>query len=109
MEISKIKISGAEVNVLFTGTQYIFHNPFFGLLAVAERISKRKDNTTRFILSVDNYNTASSFAASGITAACKRFINKSENRYVATVVEYDEHAGNINREYYIDCVARPRE
>ena len=37
MEIYKIKRKGYEVNVIFTGKQYIFHNSYFGILAVATR------------------------------------------------------------------------
>ena len=37
MEIYKIKRNGCEVNVIFTGKQYIFHNSYFGILAVATR------------------------------------------------------------------------
>ncbi len=32
MEIYKIKRNGCEVNVIFTGKQYIFHNSYFGIL-----------------------------------------------------------------------------
>ena len=35
MEIYKITRNNCEVNVIFTGAQYIFHNSYFGLLAVA--------------------------------------------------------------------------
>lgn len=34
MIVSKITVTGHEVNVIFTGMQYIFHNAYFGLLAV---------------------------------------------------------------------------
>lgn len=37
MEIYKIERQGCEVNVLFTGKQYIFHNLKYGIIAVATR------------------------------------------------------------------------
>lgn len=115
MIVSKIKITGHEVNVIFTGKQYIFHNPYFGLLAVAERVDSREEETggqvASFVLSVDNYNTlGSSLNINTIIPAAKRYITKNENKYIHTVVEYDvRDAGDINALYYIDCAVRSRK
>ena len=115
MIVSKITVAGHEVSVIFTGMQYIFHNAYFGLLAVAERIDSREEETgdqvARFILSVDNYNTlGSSLNINTIIPAAKRYITKNENKYIATVVEYDvRDAGDINALYYIDCAVRSRK
>lgn len=115
MIVSKIKIAGHEVNVIFTGKQYIFHNPYFGLLAVAERVDSREEETgsqvASFVLSVDNYNTlGSSLNINTIIPAAKRYITKNENKYIHTVVEYDvRDAGDINALYYIDCAVRSRK
>ena len=94
--------------------QYIFHNAYFGLLAVAERVEGRTEetnNVVRFVLSVDNYRTlGSSLNINTIIPAVKRYINKSENKYIPTVVEYDvRDAGDINALYYIDCAVRSRK
>ena len=94
--------------------QYIFHNAYFGLLAVAERVEGRTEetnNVVRFVLSVDNYRTlGSSLNINTIIPAVKRYINKSENKYIPTVVEYDvRDAGDINALYYIDCAVRSYE
>ena len=115
MIVSKIKIAGHEVNVIFTGMQYIFHNAYFGLLAVAERVDSREEETgcqvARFVLSVDNHNTlGSSLNINTIIPAAKRYITKNENKYIHTVVEYDvRDAGDINAMYYIDCAVRSRK
>ena len=115
MIVSKITVSGHEVNVIFTGMQYIFHNAYFGLLAVAERVDGREEETgvqvARFILSVDNYNTlGSSLNINTIIPAAKRYITRNENKYIHTVVEYDvRDAGDINALYYIDCAVRSRK
>lgn len=112
MIVSKITVTGHEVNVIFTGTQYIFHNAYFGLLAVAERVDSREEETgvqvERFVLSVDNYRTlGSSLNINTIIPAAKRYITKNENKYIHTVVEYDvRDAGDINANYYIDCKVR---
>ena len=115
MMISKITVAGHKVNVIFTGMQYIFHDSFLGLLAVAERVDSREEETggqvARFILSVDNYNTlGSSPNIKTIIPAAKRYITKNENKYIHTVVEYDvRDAGDINALYYIDCTVRSRK
>ena len=112
MIVSKIKIAGHEVNVIFTGMQYIFHNAYFGLLAVAERVYSRTEETgvqvARFVLGVENYRTrGGSLNINDIIPAAKRYITKSENKYFHTVVEYDvRDAGDINANYYINCAVR---
>lgn len=114
MIVSKITVAGCEVNVIFTGMQYIFHNAYFGLLAVAERVDGRTEETNgvaRFVLSVENYRTVgSSLNINTIIPAAKRYITKNENKYIHTVVEYDiRDAGDIDAIYYIDCAVRSRK
>lgn len=112
MIVSKITIAGHEVNVIFTGVQYIFHNAYFGLLAVAERVDSRtEDGVARFVLGVENYKTKDgSLNINTIIPAAKRYITKNENKYIHTVVEYDiRDAGDINALYYINCAVRSRE
>ena len=112
MEVSKIKIAGHEVSVIFTGMQYIFHDAYFGILAVAERVYSRTEETgvqvERFVLGVENYRTRGcSLNINTIMPAAKRYITKNENKYIHTVVEYDvRDAGDINALYYIDCAVR---
>ena len=112
MIVSKITIAGHEVNAIFTGKQYIFYNPCFGLLAVAERVYSREEETgvqvARFVLGVENYRTRGcSLNINTIIPAAKRYITKNENKYIHTVVEYDvRDAGDINANYCIDCAVR---
>lgn len=115
MIVSKITIAGHEVSVIFTGVQYIFQNSYFGILAVAERVDSREEETgcqvARFVLCVENYRTrGGSLNINTIIPAAKRYITKNENKYLHTVVEYDiRDAGDINALYYIDCAVRSRE
>ena len=115
MIVSKITIAGHEVSVIFTGMQYIFHDASFGLLAVAERVDSREEETgvqvERFVLGVENYRTRGcSLNMNTIIPAAKRYITKNENKYFHTVVEYDvRDAGDINANYCIDCVVRSRK
>ena len=95
--------------------QYIFHDAYFGILAVAERVDSREEETggqvARFILSDENYRTRGcSLDMNTIIPAAKRYITKNENKYIHTIVEYDvRDAGDINALYYIDCAVRSRE
>lgn len=112
MIVSKIKVAGHEVSVLFTGSQYIFQNSHFGILAVAGRVYRRTEETgvqvARFVLGVENYRTrGGSLNINTIIPAAKRYITKSESKHIPTVVEYDvRDAGDINANYYIDCAVR---
>lgn len=65
-----------------------------GLLAVAERVDSREEETdvqvTRVVLGVENYKTrGSSLNINTMITAAKRYITKNENKYIHTVVEYD--------------------
>ena len=95
--------------------QYIFQNSYFGILAVAERVDSREEETgcqvVRFVLGVENYRTrGGSLNINTMIPAAKRYITRNENKYIATVVEYDvRDAGDINALYYIDCAVRSRK
>ena len=112
MIVSKITIAGHAVKGIFTGMQYSFHDAYFGILAVAERVDSREEETggqvARFVLGVENYRTrGGSLNINTIIPAAKRYITKNENKYISTIVEYDvRDAGDINALYYIDCAVR---
>ena len=114
MEISKIRVSGChKVSVIFTGEQYIFHNAEYGIVAVAERDSRRELESgfaaCRFVLTVENWQTQGG-NCTAIEAAAKRFIRREECRYIPRCVEIDvRDGGNLNAEYFIDCAVRPRK
>ena len=101
--------------MIFTGMQYIFYEEYWGLLAVAERVDSRAEETgnqvARFILSVENYRTRGCpLNINTMIPAAKRYITKNENKYISTVVEYDvRDAGDINAIYYINCEVRSRK
>lgn len=79
MQISKIKIGGYPVDVIFTGDQYIF-NSIYGVVAVATRqrvadITKESD----FVLDVGNHEyLGGSLSDSTALAGAKKFIRKAE-------------------------------
>lgn len=101
MEISKMHISGREVNVIFTGAQYIFHNAFFGVIAVANRLYTTDKAKQNFEIDIDNFKTIGSRCNyPTIATAVKRYITKEENKFVPTNVEYQINEGcEINQKY----------
>lgn len=110
MEIYKIKRNNCEVNVIFTGAQYIFHNSFYGLLAVADRKGYSDDVRNHFIVRYGNENTiGGSFAGDYCLSMAKSFIKRNESLYVNVKTTFEEVKEDINHIYYIDCKASPRK
>lgn len=93
--------NGCIVNVIFTGAQYIFHNAFYGILAVAERkeFDVDKAYTSFTIYYGNNHTLGGSFGGKYCLGMAKSFINKSENRYVKTNVTYDEVKEDLDSWY----------
>jgi hypothetical protein len=97
MEIYKTKFRGSEVSVIFNGSHYYFLNSYYGLLAIAERDYKRDaGSTTHFTITTGNhYTQGSHLCPSVVEANVKRFINKSEQKYIAKVVTYDSAEADL--------------
>lgn len=106
MVISKTKIRGHEVNIVFTGAQYIFQNDFYGLICVANRINY--ENPEFELLVGNSYCLGGSFANSVVLAAAKRFITKNENKYIKQKVGYVEVENDLNK-WNINIKAAPRQ
>jgi hypothetical protein len=85
MEISKIVSRGMlpyEVDVIFTGEFYYMRNDFHGLLGIAKRDYSNEGEPT-FTVYTRNSRTVGSYLNSSTCARIlKRFIVKSENKYV---------------------------
>ena len=84
MEITKIKIAGCEVNMIFTGGQYIFSNDWYGVIGVATRkgfYAYSEDKHTFDIKAGTENTVGGSVNRSSIVTAMKRHITKSENKY----------------------------
>lgn len=104
MEITKIKRNNCEVNVIFTGKQYIFHNQFYGLLAVADRKGYDEDDARTFVVRYGNHQTiGGSFGGRYCLSMAKQFIKQSENRYVKTDVQFEAVQEDLDVEYFIEC------
>lgn len=102
MEISFVKIAGHPVAVLFTGSHYYFKSDFYGLICQATRTSDPGDvdGPAAFSLRAGNDHTIGGrLTKSTIIAGAKRFINKSENKYISRKVIYQEDAQSCNNLY----------
>lgn len=100
MEITRIHIGGSEVNVIFTGEQYIFHNTFFGVIAVANRDYNPNPEYKNFSVDIDNYRTIGSKCNfHTIAKAVIRYITREENRNVETITYKINKGCKINEIY----------
>ena len=97
MEINVIK--KGEVQVIYTGKEYIFRNDWYGILAVATRKGYAPDDMHHFTIQVGNeYCSGSSYYNdTAVLAMVKRYVNKQEG----TTTTYDILHTNLDR-CYID-------
>ena len=104
MEIFKITRNNCEVNVIFTGAQYIFWNGFFGLLAVADRKGYWDGACNHFIVRYGNKNAlGSSFGGDYCLSMAKSFIRKNESKHIKVNTTFEAVKEEIDDLYYIDC------
>lgn len=102
MEISKIKFQGSEVNVIFTGKNYFFHNSFYGYLAIAERSKEsferlgNEKNLQEFTVYAGNSRYPYGFSRNCFDLA-EKFIKKNEQRYIKTTCKFTEHDSDLNK------------
>ena len=108
MEITKIKRNGCEVNVIFTGAQYIFHNAFYGILAVAERKGYKPEDNNHFTVYYGNHQTlGGSFAGTYCLTMAKSFIKQNESKYIQVNTTFDEVQEDLDT-WWMDFKAKRR-
>lgn len=75
-------IRKGEVQVIFTGEQYIFKNNWYGVLAVATRKGYAPDDTPHYTIQVGNeYCSGSSYYNdAAVLAMVKRYVYKQEGK-----------------------------
>jgi hypothetical protein len=98
MTTTATKVNGHKVNVFFNGPQYIMYSEYFGVLAIATRDYDKGEvgKKSVFHIVVGNEHTIGGSCSNGaVVAALKRVINKSENQYVPTKVEYTEEVKEL--------------
>ena len=88
MEINVIK--KGEVQVIYTGEEYIFRNDWYGILAVATRKGYTPEDIQHFTIQVGNeYCSESSlYNDTAVLAMVKRYVNKQEGKKTTYDVLY---------------------
>ena len=96
-------IRKGEVQVIFTGEQYIFKNNWYGVLAVATRKENAPDDMHHFTIQVGNeYSSGSSYYNdTAVLAMVKRYINKEESQNIKKTTTYDVLKNDLSK-CYID-------
>lgn len=108
MEITKLNRNNCEVNVIFTGEQYIFHNAFYGILAVGQRKGYKKEDTDHFTIYYGNHQTeGGSFAGTYCLKMAKSFIKKNESKYVKVNTIFEEVEEDLDM-WWMDFQAKRR-
>lgn len=72
----------SEINIVYTGSEYLFHSNTNGILAVAKRKYEESGNiTTDFVIDIsrDFINSKCSFTSDDLYKYTKRFIIKNES------------------------------
>lgn len=109
MEIYKIERNGCEVNVIFTGKQYIFQNSYLGILAVATRKGYEDEEMNTFTLEYGNDNIIEGpFGGNYCATMAKRVINGIESLYSKREIHYDIVQVDVNKKYFINIQTRER-
>lgn len=93
MEISSIKVNGCEVQVIFNGGTYLFHNDFYGWIAQAQRNIQDREH---FTLYTGNSNCIGGQMWNAIKPAAKRFIRKSE-KYITKNINFVEVEKDLSK------------
>ena len=85
METRQIKINGESITVIFVGKKYYFHSNFWGIVGIATQESELSDTKhKKFSLIAGNKN----IYRDKYVTAMKRYITKTENKFVTCYVEY---------------------
>lgn len=73
---------GSENYVVFTGSQYVFFDSFWGIVAVAKRRETNNPNIEETTFDVEYSDEIQ-------TSVFKRVINSNENKYITKKVTYN--------------------
>lgn len=97
MEITKIKIAGCESDMIFTGGKYIIWSDYYGVIGVADRKGYDEPDNHTFVIKAGTENTVGgSVNRSSIITAMKRYISKSENKYIVRNTLFEDSGEILN-------------
>lgn len=105
--INTISRLGIEMQVIFTGAQYIFINSFYGVLAIANR-TKWDSEAASFDIATENYYTAGGRLGGGVMdEIAAAYIRKAEQRYITKEVEFT-YTCDAGQTFDLEIKATPR-
>lgn len=105
MELSKIKIAGCESDMIFTGGKYIFYNDWYGVVGLATRKGYNGEDKHSFVIKAGTKNTVGGRVnRSSIITAMKRYISKSENKYIKHDTIFEDSGELCNCQIDINIV-----
>lgn len=100
MEFGKINAKNYELNVVFTGKQYVFFNSYCGVAAVATRKGYSKEESKTFIIQYGNEHlVGGSIGYRAIIPYVKRYINKQESQFIPVTCNYEEVEAPLEKAY----------
>jgi hypothetical protein len=106
--INTISRRGIEMQVIFTGAQYIFTNRCYGVLAVANRTNKWYDEAKSFDIATENYHTVGGcLGGDAMEAIVAAYITKAEQEIVVCEVKFT-YTRNAGQTFDLEIKATPR-
>ena len=91
MEFKKIKIAGCDNSMIFIGEKYIFWNDWYGVIGLATRKGYDEESKHTFVIKAGTENTVGGrINRNSIIAAMKKYISKSENKYILHTTLFED-------------------
>ena len=105
MEFKKIKIAGREADMIFLGEKYIFLMDWYGVVGLATRKGYDEESKHTLVIKAGTEDTVGgSLNRSSIIAAMKRYITKSENKYIVHTTLFEDSGEICNCQLDINIV-----
>ena len=105
MEIKKIKIAGCESDMIFTCGKYIFYNDWYGVVGLATRKGYDEESKHTLVVKAGTKGTVGGRVnRSSIITAMKKYISKSENKYIVHTTLFEDSDEICNCELDINIV-----
>ena len=105
MEIKKIKIAGREVTAIYNCGGYVLYSNYYGVIGIAMRTSITENHEPIYRLTAGTENTVGgSVNRSSIITAMKRYISKSENKYIVRKTFFEDSGEILNCRIDINIV-----
>ena len=83
-------LHGAEINCIFNGEFYYFHNSYFGIIGIAKRAGYENEEQERTfeLITGNEYCIGGTYTPATVEMMMKKVITKNENKYTKKVCKY---------------------